>query len=150
MIKKKNIIFDLGGVLFEHNLGEAAHHQLFSPIPAGLELLDEVAAQAARQGHHLFVCTNWSTRYMDILEKEHPACIAYFKGIVTPTLAEAKKPDPQIFRYLLETHQLNAADSFFIDDQEQNVKAALALGINAIQLLTHEQVRSELARFGIL
>jgi 2-haloacid dehalogenase len=41
------------------------------------------------------------------------------------------KPDPAIFRLLLERHGLAAADCLFIDDSERNVRAAEALGMQA-------------------
>ena len=55
MSNQKNIIFDVGGVLFESNLGEAAHHKLFVPIEKGIDLLHEVARTAVHEGHQLFI-----------------------------------------------------------------------------------------------
>ena len=146
---KKNIIFDVEGVLFELDQGVGVNDKLFSPIPAGIALLHDVAALAAQEGHSLYICTNYSAQYMLILESEYPEIIGYFDGIVTTTKAQVKKPNPQIFRYLLDTYTLEPEASVFIDDQVTNVMAACKIGIEAIHAHDFEYVRRELVRIGV-
>ena len=43
-----------------------------------------------------------------------------------------RKPDPGIYRLLLEQSGHAAAEMLFVDDREKNVAAALALGIDSI------------------
>lgn len=147
ILKKKNIIFDLHGVLFELQQGEGAQHKLFSPLPEGIALLQEVAAQ---DGYQLYGCTNWGDAYIEILKREHPEFTGYFQGIVTPNSALAKKPDPRILQYLLDAYQLESHSSVFIDDQMANVESARTLGIEAIHMIDAAYVRSELLRLGVL
>ncbi len=149
---KKNIIFDVGGVLFEAHLGETAQHKLFVPIKKGIELLHDVVRSAADEGHQLFICTNWSSHYMNILEQEHPAITRYFKALVTPTIAHAKKPDPKMLQYILDTYNLVPHASVLIDDLFENVEAAKRVSMEGIHVYQHDfdHVRRELTRFGIL
>lgn len=151
MSKQRNIVFDLGGVLFEHNPPPErdAGHKLFSPLEDGVALLKECYELVQQQGHKLYVCTNWSMGYIDMLEQDFPHLFAMFDGIVTPTVAQAKKPDVKIFHYLLHTYDLIPHHSIFIDDQIVNVEAAQSVGMSGIHMHDFTHVRDELKRHGL-
>ncbi len=151
MNEQRNIIFDLGGVIFEHNpLADLASHQkFFSPIEEGVALLEECHKVAQKSGHKLYVCSNWSMGYVDMLEQDFPQIFKMFDGIVTPTVAQAKKPDTKIFRYLLDRYELIPHHSIFIDDQLPNVDAARSVGMSGIHLDDFMHVKSELKRLKI-
>lgn len=148
-LKKKNIIFDLHGVLFEHSNGEAARLNQFSPIQAGIKILSGIAAHKNTHDYRLFACTNWNQAIIEILKQEHPDILIHFDAIITPTQAQAKKPDPQIFRYVLDTYKLDEYTCLFIDDQESNVHAASSIHIEAIHAYDFEYLKKELVRFGV-
>lgn len=148
MSNPKNIVFDLCGVIFEHN--GAASAPLFSPIEQGLALLNECYTSAQKSGHKLFVVSNLSMGYIDMLEQDYPHIFKMFEGVVTPTVAQAKKPDVKIFHYLLNTYELIPHHSIFIDDDMINVEAARTVGMNAIHLHDFHAARRELSTIGIL
>ena len=52
------------------------------------------------------------------------------------------KPDPAIYRCLLEMYGLKAEECLFIDDREDNVVAARKLGIQAERFENYEQARA--------
>ena len=56
------------------------------------------------------------------------------------------KPNPEIYRRLLDKFGLIAEESVFIDDIEQNVTAAKALGLQGITFLSHEQADNEIEK----
>jgi HAD superfamily hydrolase (TIGR01509 family) len=109
-------------------------------------LLHECYEIAQKQGHKLYVCTNWSMGYIDMLEQDFPNIFAMFDGIVTPTVAQAKKPDVKIFQYLLNTYNLIPHHSIFIDDQMANVDAAQSIGMTGVHMHDYGHVREELKR----
>ena len=47
------------------------------------------------------------------------------------------KPQPEIFRFLLDTEQLDPAECLFFDDSARNIETAKALGINAMLVPPH-------------
>jgi 2-haloacid dehalogenase len=55
------------------------------------------------------------------------------------------KPDPAIFRLLLERFGLDPETSFYVDDSEANVEAARRLGFDAVRFTGPGQLRRELA-----
>ena len=46
------------------------------------------------------------------------------------------KPDPAIFHLVLDRLDVAAADALFVDDREDNVAAARALGMHALRCVT--------------
>lgn len=59
------------------------------------------------------------------------------------------KPDPEIYRRLLDRYSLKAEESVFIDDTKANVEAAKALGLHGICFQTREQAVEELKALGV-
>ena len=59
------------------------------------------------------------------------------------------KPDPAIYRLTLERLGVRPEEAVFVDDREENVQAARALGIHGIRYRSREQVFAELRTLGI-
>ena len=59
------------------------------------------------------------------------------------------KPDPAIYLHALDKLGTAPAETLFIDDKLVNVEAARALGLQAIEFTTVEQLRSDLAAMNI-
>ena len=59
----------------------------------------------------------------------------YFDGIVVSFQERICKPDPRIFKNLIERYRLNASDTILLDDSEANCKSAQSIGLNAVRIL---------------
>ncbi len=59
------------------------------------------------------------------------------------------KPDPAIYRLVLDRLGTRAEETLFLDDRLVNVDAALALGFRAIQFSTVERLRADLIASGL-
>lgn len=115
----------------EH-LYAVAHDLIFSweepmePIPGMADL-----AQACKSaGMKVFLLSNASRRqpsYWPAIPGSE--C---FDGAVVSALLKCSKPSPEIYRYLLETYHLDAAETFFIDDMPVNVAGAIAAGMQGM------------------
>ena len=57
-----------------------------------------------------------------------------FDGGVASCEVHINKPDPKIYKALLDKYSLKAAECVFIDDRLENVQAAFALGFAGIQM----------------
>ncbi len=141
-IMKRTIIFDLHGVLFKH--AHSSHQGSFLPIEAGVKLLEDCLH------HTLFACTNCPNGHVDTLNKEYPAVMSKFQGVVNSTVAQAKKPSLDIFLYAIKTYGLVPEETIFIDDQEDNVQSAQELGMVGIHAHDLGHVRRELIALGVL
>lgn len=67
-------------------------------------------------------------------------------GKVVSGFVRMVKPDADIYEYLLSEYGLNADECVFIDDREENVETAKALGMGGIVFQGYEQACSELDR----
>jgi putative hydrolase of the HAD superfamily len=55
-----------------------------------------------------------------------------------------RKPDPEIFSFVLENHGLQPENTLFIDDTEEHIEGAKRLGINTWHLAVHKESILEL------
>ena len=58
------------------------------------------------------------------------------------------KPDPAIYEHTLHGLGVSAAETLFVDDREDNVRAARALGIHAIQFQSIAWLKEDLEALG--
>jgi 2-haloacid dehalogenase len=74
----------------------------------------------------------------------------WFSGIVISGEERLVKPDPRIYRVLLERHRLNAREVVYIDDNPANAAAATAVGMHGVHFTAPAALRAHLAGFGLL
>lgn len=94
-----------------------------------------------------YAITNFSEEKFVIAQKLFPF-LAQFDGIVVSGTEKLLKPDPRIYRLLLDRHELNAADCLFIDDIKANVEAARTIGMQAVQFTDPAQLATDLRTYG--
>lgn len=146
---KKSIIFDIGGVLFHHEILPSGM-QKFTPIEQGISLLKKCYERAIEQGNRLFICTNMTHEGVERLREKYPEIFELFHGIVTSTSAQAKKPNPAIFEHLIKEHELQSEYAVFIDDQLENIRAAELMGLMGIHAHDFVQVSKVLEKHGFI
>ena len=59
------------------------------------------------------------------------------------------KPDPAIYRYALDKLAVQPQEALFIDDKLANIESARAVGMQAIEFSTIEQLRADLIAQGL-
>jgi len=65
-----------------------------------------------------------------------------FDGVVVSGNEQLLKPDPEIYRVLLERYGLNAGDCVFIDDSLANIETAQALDMSVVHFDDREPLTS--------
>jgi 2-haloacid dehalogenase len=96
------------------------------PIQGNVALLETLRSK----GIPTYALTNCSAEKFEVLCGAFPFLKA-FDGAIVSGAEHLLKPDPAIYRLLLDRYRLKAADCFFIDDVAKNVDAARAVGIYA-------------------
>lgn len=118
-------------------------------IPGAIEGTVEILGELKRRGTPLYALTNWSAETFPPQRARFPF-LAAFDGIVVSGDEGVIKPDPRIFRILLERYAIAPHEAVFIDDNPANAAAASALGVHGIHFRSPEALRRELARLGLL
>jgi 2-haloacid dehalogenase len=106
-------------------------------------------AELRAAGLRLFALTNWSAETFARGAPLFPF-LDWFEAVVVSGEVGLVKPDPAIFRLLVERHGLDPARTVFVDDMPVNVRAAAALGFRAIRFTDAAALRRELGELGVL
>ena len=81
--------------------------------------------------------------------REHFPDILFFDDYVLSYEVRALKPDPEIYRAALKKAGTPPASCVFIDDMEENIRAAAALGLNTVLYKPDTDLEKELRALGI-
>jgi 2-haloacid dehalogenase len=128
----------------EHAANIAAYHERWPEMVAGdIPGTVEVLAELRAAGVALYALSNWSAETFAITRGRFEF-LEWFDGLLVSGEERVTKPDPAIFRLLLDRFGLDPAATVFVDDAEANVAAARRLGIDAIRFTGPEDLRREL------
>ena len=118
-------------------------------IPGAIEETVAILRELKRAGVPLYAVTNWSAETFPAAQKRFDF-LAEFDGIVVSGEEGVIKPDPRIFRILLDRYDIPADAAVFIDDNPANADAATNLGIHGIHFRSPADLRRELVALGLL
>ncbi|HEV7266575.1 MAG TPA: HAD family phosphatase [Falsiroseomonas sp.] len=100
-------------------------------------------------GVPLYAITNFSAEKFAESAVRFPL-LRGFRDVVVSAHERLIKPDPAIYRLLLERNGLDAGRCLFVDDSEKNVRGAEAVGMRAHHFRDAPTLAAELARLGLL
>ncbi len=120
----------------------ATANESLHPIPGTIQLVEDLAAA----GVPLFLLSNMPVSTYEYLVKKH-AFFAHFRQLVISGAIQLIKPDPAIYKHLVEKTGIVPAESVFIDDVTKNVVAARECGLHAIQFRGADDCRAELRNY---
>jgi len=63
-----------------------------------------------------------------------PTLGVFFDKVYLSHRIGMRKPNPEVFRHILDENGLNAADTLFIDDSPQHIEGAKSVGIRTIYM----------------
>ncbi len=143
-------VAELIGQFPDHaDLIRAYHDRWQDMIPRPFEDSVAILGELRALGRPLYAITNFSAEKFDLERRRWPF-LGWFDGIVVSGEEGLLKPDPGIYRLLLDRHGLDAADCVFIDDVMANVDGARAVGMRAVQFVAPAGLRADLMALGLL
>lgn len=99
-------------------------------------------------GRQVLVLSNFSNKAytdcqdaLDFLHYTDGGILSYREGCI--------KPEPEIYRRLIEKYRLFPEECVFLDDLQSNLDGAAAFGIRTILFRSQAQAREELKKLGI-
>lgn len=99
-----------------------------------------VLSELKKKGHRIFVLSNTSKVFYDLLEDQLSPLKELLDGFVLSCDIKAIKPDLAMFKEILDKYQLDPTNCVFLDDIENNTIAAEKLGIKAYQVKKRSNV----------
>ncbi len=114
-------------------------------VPETVEILKRLKAA----GYRLYGLTNWNYTKFNLVRHRYPF-FNLFEDIIVSGQVKLVKPDPAIYRLLLDKIHLGPEDCLMVDDSAGNADAARALGFTSIHFTSPQQFEAELQRLEVL
>ncbi|MEZ7498849.1 HAD family phosphatase [Flavobacterium sp. Arc3] len=95
--------------------------------------------QMLSKKYRLFLLSNTDAIHIETFEQNNGASFygdfyKCFEKVYFSFEIEMRKPNPEIYKYVLNKHDLQAKRTLFIDDKKENTDAALSLGLQVWNL----------------
>ena len=119
---------------FSHVTGLIASYDYSRPW------LEELKAK----GYRVYLLSNYSKDYFELHRKSKFTFVDLADGMVISGFEKINKPEPEIYKILLDRYSLIPEECIFMDDREINVEAAKKLRINAFVFKSYEDARAKL------
>lgn len=124
---------------------ERWHDMVPGEIPGTAEVMEELKAR----GVPLYALSNFSREKFLETRERYPS-FGLFDGLVVSGEVGLVKPDPAMWRLLLDRYGLEPAGVLYIDDLAENCAVAESLGMKAHQFSGAAKLRADLEAFGVL
>jgi len=122
----------------------AFRQEYFSGDKVDQELIDLI--KELRTNYKIGLLSNAPDRLGHWLEQNWQIS-HLFDAVVYSAEVGIAKPDPRIYRLLLEKLQVHPSEALFIDDSPENVEGAAALGIKALRFTNTKRLKDELRKY---
>ncbi len=136
----------------KESLGMGIDYDAFVPIWNNIFWEDEVSCRLARRlkakGHRLFLLSNVNKLHFEFIERKFNI-LNIFDEMILSYIVGAMKPEKAIFDEVVKRAGGDKTRILYIDDREDLIEAALALGINSIRYEGGEKLEKELVKRGI-
>ena len=114
------------------------------PLPGMEAFLQELR----EDGMSIYLLSNASAYFASKMDEME--ILRDFDGRVVSGSIQMMKPDPEIYRYLLDRYGLTAGECLFLDDREENILGAWQCGIQGMVFdgnieKVRQRLRAELA-----
>ncbi len=116
------------------------YYENIEMIEETMEVIHEVKSGMSR----VAVLSNINSLTVGVIKKKWPGAYSNFQYHFLSYEMGLMKPDHQIFRKMFEELMLPPTDIVFVDDVEENIKAARDVQIRAILFTSPQQLREEL------
>jgi 2-haloacid dehalogenase len=125
--------------------GERSEEMIAGAIEGSVGILEELLQKGVR----CYALTNMERETYPLRLRRFPF-MGWFAGTVVSSHEGVAKPDPEIFRRLLDRFGLEAARTIMIDDSPPNIDTAASLGMTAVRFTSPIALRAALSRLRLL
>ena len=120
-----------------------AWNGIFTPVRPMIDLLGKLQPVC-----RLILCSNTNPLHAAYCIRTF-AFLSCFETLIFSCEAGLRKPEPAIYRLILEKAGLPPASCVFVDDLPDNVDGAVNAGMKGILFVSHDQLIEELNQLGI-
>jgi len=122
--------------------------EIWSSIFLPETLIPEAMLEGIARRYRLLLLSNTNALHFEMLQANYPL-LRHFHRYVLSHEVGAMKPAPLIYQKAIEAAHCLPEECFFTDDIPENVAAARAQGIEAVQFESAAQIERELRSRGV-
>lgn len=119
-------------------------YSMLTPIEDSVSVLKKLKLK----GYNAYALSNYHLVAFEKAYEEYDF-FKLFDGLVISSRIKLLKPGEEIFKHLLSKYGIKPEETIFIDDTEENVKAAEKLGIKGIHLTCPSELSKNLKSLGV-
>ena len=119
---------------------------LGGPVTGTVEILKQCIDDPALQ---VYALTNWSGETWPIALQEFEF-LHWFEGVLVSGQEGMRKPVREFYQLMMDRFKIEKESALFIDDNQRNVDASNAFGLNALLFENPVILGEDLKRLGVL
>lgn len=135
-------LLQLDGLSFEN------FRQIWFSIFDRETLCPESFFQHLAANYRLILLSNTNELHFDLIRERFPL-LGHFHHLVLSYQVGAMKPEPLIYQEAIRLAGCKPEECFYTDDVQDYVDAGKRAGLDAVQFLSYQQIRAELAGRGV-
>ena len=129
-----------------HSAARGLATRWFDPL-IPVEGMAGVVRRIKKAGYGVYLLSNAGVLHSEYWNKIPGS--EYFDGIVVSAYEKLVKPQPEIYRALLERFKLEPSECLFVDDREMNLAGAEVCGMKSVIFRGAEDLLARLGDMGI-
>lgn len=111
----------------------------FDEVVESYDYAKDLVDYAKDKGYKVYLLSNYADWLFDAHEKNQFNFLDRIDGKIVSGYVHLVKPDPAIYKLLLETYDLKASECIFFDDRLNNVEGARKVGMRAEVFTSYEE-----------
>jgi len=147
LIENRDFVAEVASRL-EVSLDYEGFCDIWSSIFLQETLLPESVLEGIRRNHRTVLLSNTNGIHFTMLDDRYPI-LKHFDARILSYEVRAMKPSPAIYQAAIDAAGCAPGECFFTDDIPAYVDGAKAMGIDAVQFESGQQIMGELAARGV-
>lgn len=119
-------------------------YDMLIPIESSIDVLRKLKEES----YNVYYLSNFHLAAFEYINEKY-GLFELFDGGVISYKEKLIKPEKEIYEKIIDKYNLQPDQTVFIDDMEENVEAAIALGLKGIVLRSPEELKIELEKLNV-
>lgn len=131
------------------DVDEATFRRIWCSVFPPRTLLEDDLLAGLHQRRRILLLSNTNEVHFEWIREYYPI-VRHFDGFVLSYEVGHLKPAPEIYREAVRRAGCRPDECYFTDDTAANVEGAIREGLDAVEFVSSDRLRSDLAARGVL